>query len=190
MTTIEEREDERTEAGAPVEAGSFACVDCSFPISLDHTEDEMPTCPSCGGTDFRRASIFEQPTRDHEILASHEPADWLDGVLNAIEAPGKYVAFYAEGRARVLELDEGWSRIGRSGSAEIRLDDPTVSRRHAVIVRTPEGDLSTLDDRSTNGIRVNGEQVDFSPLTHGDELQIGRYTLHVIESAGSPSASS
>jgi hypothetical protein len=32
-----------------------------------------------------------------------------------------------------------------------------------------------------NGILVNGEQVDWSPLSDGDELQIGRYTLSVIE---------
>jgi hypothetical protein len=31
---------------------------------------------------------------------------------------------------------------------------------------------------------VNEEAVDWSPLADGDELQIGRYTLHVIESAG------
>ena len=86
------------------------------------------------------------------------------------------------GVARVQLAANGWSRIGRSGTADIRLDDPTVSRRHAVIVRTPEGDLRVLDDRSMNGIRVNDEPVDWSPLADGDELQIGRYTLHVIES--------
>jgi pSer/pThr/pTyr-binding forkhead associated (FHA) protein len=84
----------------------------------------------------------------------------------------------------VIELGDGWSRIGRSRTADIRLDDPTVSRRHAVVVRTPEGELRVLDDRSMNGINVNGEAVDWSPLADGDELQIGRYTLVVIESAG------
>ena len=74
-----------------------------------------------------------------------------------------------------MALDVGWSRIGRSGSADIRLDDPTVSRRHAVVVRTPEGELRVLDDRSMNGIMVNGEGVDWSPLHDGDSLQVGRY---------------
>jgi pSer/pThr/pTyr-binding forkhead associated (FHA) protein len=36
-----------------------------------------------------------------------------------------------------------------------------------------------------NGIEVNGEPVDWSPLNDGDTLQIGRYRLHVIESAAS-----
>jgi hypothetical protein len=37
-----------------------------------------------------------------------------------------------------------------------------------------------------NGISVNREAVDWSHLADGDELQVGRYTLHVVESAGEP----
>ena len=107
----------------------------------------------------------------------------------SIAEPGKYLAMFADGRTRVIELSDGWSRIGRSRSADIRLDDPTVSRRHAVVVQTPEGELRVLDDRSMNGICVNGEPVDWSPLADGDELQIGRYTLSVIESRAAPATS-
>lgn len=186
MRAIGQSSDEVLEAGAPVEGGSFACLECSFPIALDHPE-EMPRCPSCGGARFRRASMFDQPTLSNfaAIAATVGPEGWLDGVRSAIERPGKYIAFFADGRARVIELGDGWSRIGRSGSADIQLDDPTVSRRHAVVVRTPEGELSALDDRSTNGIQVNGEIVDWAPIADGDEIQIGRYTLHVVETAGS-----
>jgi pSer/pThr/pTyr-binding forkhead associated (FHA) protein len=130
--------------------------------------------------------MFEQPTLRNIAITrpSAKPADWLDEVRGSISQPGKYLAMFADGRTRVIELSDGWSRIGRSRSANIRLDDPTVSRRHAVVVRTPEGDLRVLDDRSMNGILVNGEPVDWSPLADGDELQIGRYTLNVIESTG------
>jgi pSer/pThr/pTyr-binding forkhead associated (FHA) protein len=38
-----------------------------------------------------------------------------------------------------------------------------------------------LDDRSLNGLYVNGERVDWAPLNDGDELEIGRYRLYVIE---------
>jgi hypothetical protein len=165
--------------------GSFICVGCSFPVSFEPAES-IPRCPNCGGTDFRRASLFEQPTLKNVAVTrpAAKPADWLDGVRETILEPGKYLAMFADGSTRVIELSPGWSRIGRSRSADIRLDDPTVSRRHAVIVRTPEGDLRVLDDRSMNGIRVNGEPVDWSPLADGDELQVGRYTLSVIEAAG------
>ena len=94
-------------------------------------------------------------------------AEWLEGVRESISAAGKYLAMFADGRSRVIELSDGWSRIGRSRSADIRLDDPTVSRRHAVIVKTPEGDLRVLDDRSMNGVCVNGESVDWSPRGRG-----------------------
>jgi hypothetical protein len=167
--------------------GSFICQGCSFPVSFEPAES-IPRCPNCGGTDFRRASLFEQPTlRDlARVEPTVRPADWLDGVRESITKPGKYLAMFADGRTRVIALSAGWSRIGRSRSADIRLDDPTVSRRHAVIVQTPEGELRVLDDRSMNGIRVNAEAVDWSPLADGDELQIGRYTLSVIESVGRP----
>ena len=178
------------EAGLAVGRGSFICIDCSLPITLEPGE-EMPECPNCGGSQFRRGSMFErpeqQPTQSNVPVA--EPATagtgWLQNARDSIEQPGKYLAFFADGRARITRLAEGWSRIGRSGSADICLDDPTVSRRHAVVVRTPEGELRVLDDRSLNGILVNGDAVDWSPLVDGDELQVGRYTLHVIDSAAS-----
>ena len=165
--------------------GSFVCQGCSFPVSFEPTES-IPNCHNCGGTDFRRASLFEQPTLRNiaVVRPAAKPADWLDDVRESIEQPGKYLAMFADGRTRVIELSTGWSRIGRSRSADIRLDDPTVSRRHAVVVQTPEGELRVLDDRSMNGISVNGEPVDWSPLGDGDELQIGRYTLSVVMSAG------
>jgi predicted RNA-binding Zn-ribbon protein involved in translation (DUF1610 family) len=174
------------EAGNLAEAGSFACVECSMAVTLEHT-DPLPTCPNCGGTRFRRASMFaEQPTLTHAtIVTPAEPADhWLEQIRSSIERSGKYLAVMLDEGPRVFELDDGWSRIGRSVSADIRLDDPTVSRRHAVIVCTPDGELRVLDDRSMNGIGVNGEAVDWSPIADGDELSVGRYALHVIEIPG------
>ena len=186
MTVLGQSQDDVRHAGEPAGGvGSFICQGCSFPVSFEPAES-IPRCPNCAGTDFRRSSMFEQPTLKSIVITrpSAEPADWLDEVRESIDEPGKYLAMFADGRTRVIELSDGWSRIGRSGSADIRLDDPTVSRRHAVIVQTPEGELRVLDDRSMNGILVNGEPVDWSPLADGDELQIGRYTLSVIESAG------
>jgi pSer/pThr/pTyr-binding forkhead associated (FHA) protein len=49
-------------------------------------------------------------------------------------------------------------------------------------VLTPEGELRALDDRSLNGLFVNGEQVEWALLSDGDELEIGRYRVHVIVS--------
>ena len=132
--------------------------------------------------------MFEQPTLGNIAIGRRvkEPAEWLEKTREMITDPGKYLAVYVDGRKRVIKLDSGWSRIGRSRSADILLDDPTVSRRHAVVVQTPEGELRVLDDRSLNGIYVNDERVEWSAVADGDEIQVGRYCLHVIESAGEP----
>ena len=140
-------------------------------------------CPNCGGERFKRASLFEPTTLSQPALGARSdgPEGWLDRARESISEPGKYLVFYADGRARVIELEPGWLRIGRSASADIRLDDPTVSRRHAVIVCTPESELRVLDDRSMNGVAVNGERTDWSALSDGDEIGVGRFRLFVIE---------
>ena len=75
--------------------------------------------------------------------------------------------------AELRPLEVGWTRIGRSPLADIQLDDPSVSRRHALLIRTDQGALRVLDDRSLNGIFVNGRQVEWAPLSDGDELVVG-----------------
>jgi pSer/pThr/pTyr-binding forkhead associated (FHA) protein len=48
-------------------------------------------------------------------------------------------------------------------------------------VLTEDGDLRALDDRSLNGLFVNGARVEWAPLADGDELEIGRFRLYVLE---------
>ncbi|CAN5429693.1 hypothetical protein BH23ACT3_BH23ACT3_08930 [soil metagenome] len=77
-------------------------------------------------------------------------------------------------------LDGELTALGRHPKSEISLDDITVSRRHAEITRTPDGYVIT-DAGSLNGTYVNQERVERSPLTHGDELQIGKFRLVFFE---------
>jgi FHA domain-containing protein/zinc ribbon family protein len=162
--------------------GSLTCVECGYALSLGAMQDDLPRCPACGGASFKRSPLFEQPTLD--AAAVTPPADapsWLSAARAEITEPRPHIAFEWEGDPVVVPLARGWTRIGRSGSADICLDDPTVSRRHALVVRTPEGELRALDDRSLNGLFVNGERVEWAPLSDGDELEIGRYRLFVLE---------
>ena len=70
----------------------------------------------------------------------------------------------------------GTTVIGRLPECDVTLDDPSVSRRHARIVR--EGDRWMIEDLgSTNGVRVNGEQVGQSELRDGDRLDFGGVKL-------------
>ena len=123
----------------------------------------------------------EQPTTT-EFPVAVEPAAprWLQEARSGIEATGRYLALQEDG-VQLFALQEGWTRIGRSVTADIRLDDPTVSRRHALIVWEGAKPLRVLDDRSLNGLFVNGEAVDWGRLVDGDELIVGRYHLYLIE---------
>lgn len=63
-------------------------------------------------------------------------------------------------------------KIGRLPSAQLKLDDPKVSRIHAVIELTG-GEASLIDMGSTAGTTVNGAKVHKVKLSHGDEVVLG-----------------
>lgn len=181
MSALVDQGTEITKTGEFAAVGSLVCTICGYSISFSAV-DELPTCPACGGSHFRRASMFESPTVDADAIAPAEtPPSWLEGLREELEPDGQFLAFEEDGEPVVVVLEDGWTRIGRSGSADIRLDDATVSRRHALIVHTPDDELRALDDRSLNGLFVNGERADWAPLTDGDELEIGRYRLYVLQ---------
>ena len=66
--------------------------------------------------------------------------------------------------------------IGRTRRSDIRIDDSSVSRRHAIIERK-DGRFFLKDLKSTNGTSVNGELIDVRVLDHGDRIRIGRTVL-------------
>jgi pSer/pThr/pTyr-binding forkhead associated (FHA) protein len=70
--------------------------------------------------------------------------------------------------------------IGRSPEAEIFLDDVTVSRNHALLVRRRDG-LFMDDLGSLNGTYVNQRRIESHHLRDGDELQVGKYKLTYLE---------
>ena len=73
-------------------------------------------------------------------------------------------------------LDAEVTRAGRHPDSDIFLDDITVSRRHAEVIRRADG-FHVLDTGSLNGTYVNRDRVDEAKLTNGDELQIGKFKL-------------
>src|SRR5205823_3635485 len=156
--------------------GTFRCTDCDYPVSLD-AADELPACPNCGGTEFVRASLFTTSQQAVLDLAPEiDDRSWLDELRTGLEDPGQYVAYRSGDDVVTYALSREWTRIGRSLAADIRFDDPTVSRRHALIVRQADG-VRVLDDRSLNGVFVNGTRVEGKVLSDGDEIVVGRYRL-------------
>jgi len=172
------------DAGTVPGAGSYFCALCSSQLSL-RENDQLPECPRCGTGEFLRDSIFE-PMQEHGQtieLAIPETAaepEWLPTARAMLPEPGRYVAL-REGDVKIFPIPLGWTRIGRSAAADIRLDDPSVSRRHALIVSELPDTLRILDDRSLNGVFLNGKMVDWGRIEDGDELAIGRFRLYALE---------
>jgi predicted Zn-ribbon and HTH transcriptional regulator len=184
-------------ADAFVGAGSFRCRSCGYVLTLTAL-DKLSVCPECGADDFARASLFSQgegegvegtsPEQGQETmrhggaLSRPEPSEHEGLIATAreqISTGGEYLAFREGEETRIVPLTREWTRIGRSLAADVRFDDPTVSRRHALIVRQPDG-VRVLDDRSLNGVFVNGERIEGRALRDGDEIVVGRYRLGFI----------
>ena len=71
-------------------------------------------------------------------------------------------------------LDTDVVLIGRSPESDVFLDDVTVSRKHAQILRT-NSEFSISDSHSLNGTYVNSISVTNEVLRMGDEIQIGKF---------------
>ncbi len=80
-------------------------------------------------------------------------------------------------------LGSEMTRVGRHPNSDIFLDDITVSRRHAEIVRR-DGAWWVQDVGSLNGTYLNRERVEIAQLSSGDEVQIGRFKLVYLAGAG------
>lgn len=147
------------------------CSQCDHPVP-----DDANFCPSCGApvaaeephTDQTTASIDVgalDPQHEVGVLPELEPGT---GMLVVVRGPNAGSRF-------LLDRDE--TTVGRHPDSDIFLDDVTVSRRHAQILRGEAGGLLLRDLGSLNGSYVNGERVDERALGTGDEVQIGRFKL-------------
>jgi predicted nucleic acid-binding Zn-ribbon protein len=159
-------------------AGSFHCERCGYAIAL-HERDAMPSCPRCGCESFARSSMFVVEDTDSWGTHEVERPEWLETARDSLVTRGDYLAFDDGERVRIVPLQEGWTRLGRSLAAHVRFDDPTVSRRHALIHREGRA-IRVMDDRSLNGVWVNGERVDWCELQDDDELTLGRFRLYLV----------
>jgi pSer/pThr/pTyr-binding forkhead associated (FHA) protein len=139
-------------------------------------------CGRCGsqlsGVDDTTLSIpgvSDEPTSEEQELAvSLDELTPGQGLLLVKRGPNAGSKFL---------LDRDVTSCGRHPSSDIFLDDITVSRRHAEIMREDTRFL-VKDTGSLNGTYVNRERVDVAELVSGDELQIGKFKLMFYTSAG------
>jgi hypothetical protein len=175
-------------SGTLAGGGAFRCDVCGFAVAL-HELDEIPACPHCGSGRFKRSSIFGDHAEAEPWGGGRpEHPDWLSQAREALVADDQYLAYRDDERVHVVPLQEGWTRIGRSLAAHVHFDDPTVSRRHALVHRE-EGATRVLDDRSLNGVFLNGERIEWHSLEDGDEILVGRFRLYFLSTDRASTAS-
>jgi len=92
--------------------------------------------------------------------------------------PGHYLRVESPRETLLVPLARGVTHVGRGFTADLRIDDKSVSRRHAILVIRGSAGLRVLDDRSSNGTFVNGRRVGQAELQDGDVLVLGRVVLH------------
>lgn len=174
-------------SGTLAGTGSFRCEICGHVITMT-SADVLPQCPGCDGASFTRASLFTSTGRFTRVEPDGRTAEsdaLIQATSDALTEPGRYLVFHDSGNVRTVDVPNSSMRIGRSLSAELRFEDPTVSRRHAVLLAEADG-VRLLDDRSLNGVFVNGDRVVSQPLADGDEIIIGRYRLRFVERSPVP----
>lgn len=81
---------------------------------------------------------------------------------------------------REFELVDNEVHIGRELDNTLRLADPSISRHHAVIRRTPAG-FEVQDLQSSNGVLVNGTRIQTSLLKNGDRVTVGQIQMTFVD---------
>ena len=144
------------------------CPECGF-----QNPESANYCAKCGALLVRDSGA--------ETTMTYLPDEGDDDVAEALEDLGvkgpALVVRSGGGRTGETFHPEGdRTTIGRSPDCEIFLDDVTVSRKHAVLVRR-DGSFFIEDLGSLNGTFLNRRRIESGQLADGDEVQIGKYRL-------------
>jgi pSer/pThr/pTyr-binding forkhead associated (FHA) protein len=95
--------------------------------------------------------------------------------------PGPHLLLRTGDETELVPLWSEVTHVGRGLTADVRLDDHLVSRRHAIILAGADGVRRILDDRSANGVVLNGRVVTDAELRPGDVIVLGRSVLRYLE---------
>ncbi len=152
------------------------CPECSFvnPEGANY-------CQKCGAYLGRTEVAEGEPTTmtyKVDETGEYTPVD-IDEEVD--KSGAALVIRSGGGRAgESFTVEEERVSIGRTPDAPIFLDDVTVSRNHALVVRRQDGHY--IDDLgSLNGTYVNRHRIESHRLADGDEIQIGKFKLSYLE---------
>lgn len=137
-------------------------------------------CQKCGAYLARPEGRDEPTTLTYKVAETgdFEPID----IEEMVEAEGAAIVIRSGGgrSGESFPLNTDRVSIGRTPDAGIFLDDVTVSRNHALLVRRRDG-LYVDDLGSLNGTYVNRRRIESHLLGDGDEIQIGKFKLSYLE---------
>jgi FHA domain/zinc-ribbon domain len=144
------------------------CPECGF-----QNPETANYCSRCGAALLVDAG--QETTMTFDVDEASEEGESLLSSLG-ITGPALVVRSGGGMAGQSFQPGDGRTLVGRSPECDIFLDDVTVSRRHAEILR--EGDTFTIRDLgSLNGTYVNRELVEERVLRPSDEVQIGKFRL-------------
>jgi FHA domain-containing protein/zinc ribbon protein len=147
------------------------CPECGF-----QNPEAANYCSRCGALLATEAG--SETTMSFDIADDGEEVDLLEAL--GITGPALVVRSGGGMEGQSFQPDEGRTLIGRSPDCDVFLDDVTVSRRHAELVR--DGDTFSIRDLgSLNGTYVNRRRIESTVLEGEDEVQIGKYRLTFLK---------
>lgn len=177
------------------EKAAISCPDCSAPHELYGGN----FCEICGYNFVTKAHgelpiiqpavsavvALETVTAKQESASEWEVVVTIDSSPHHADSP----ELPTDQPPITIRLDKSTHLIGRTSQVraicpDIAIDfDDAVSHRHALIDRSPEGNLTLRDIGSSNGTQLNGVELQpmvDSPLKDGDEITIGHWTKLII----------
>ena len=139
-------------------------------------------CQSCG-TNLGAQTQVQAPESTTATYRVGETGELIPVELDAIATHGHAALVIRSGGNRVGEsfpLEGDRMTVGRRPDSDVFLDDVTVSRDHALVVKRG-GDFYLDDLGSLNGTYVNRRRIESHKLADGDEMQIGKYKLTFLQ---------
>lgn len=158
----------------------------SSPIVLIRTDEDlqigefgiatrMVSAPVNGSA--TEAAVLHEPQADIGQTVVYRPGGAPDGTMSVSVDDARELGLAKEKITLttpdgIHEITKRVTLIGRGQQADLRLQDPNISRRHAEI-RQRGNDYLVVDLESTNGVEVNGKQVKSKVLQNGDIITLG-----------------
>jgi pSer/pThr/pTyr-binding forkhead associated (FHA) protein len=127
-----------------------------------------------------RSATAEGLTERVDAISCLDESVRRKAIAERPSGPGRFLEVQGPGESLLIPIGSGVMHIGRGLSADLHLDEQSVSRRHAMLVERPGG-ARLLDDRSSNGTFVNGRRIVQADLENGDVIVLGRVVLRYLE---------